>query len=67
MHILKVPPSVSKTKPDRRDLMMKEIEKAANWSIDKTVDSKLSLVDRLVISMYQYRDKVKTLLRLDKL
>ena len=36
MRAMNVPPSVPKTRPDRRDLMIKEVEKAANWGGDDT-------------------------------
>ena len=68
MHAMNVPPSVPKTKPDRRDLMLKEVENAAGWGMDKRLANvKLSWVDRVYFSVNHYADKIVRFLRLDKL
>lgn len=68
MHAMNVPPSVPKTKPDRRDLMLKEVENAAGWGMNKRLANvKLSWVDRVYFSVNHYADKIVRFLRLDKL
>lgn len=68
MHALNVPSSIPKTKPDRRDLMMKEVEKAANWGMDKSLANiKIGWVDRIYLSINHYTDKIVRFLRIDKL
>ena len=67
MHALKVPPTIPKTEPDRRDLMMKEVEKAANWHLDTTANAKLSLIDKIYFSVSNYADRLIRFLRIDKL
>lgn len=67
MHALKVPPTILKTEPDRRDLMMKEVQKAANWDLDKTANIKLGLMDRIYFSVSNYADRLIRFLRIDKL
>ena len=67
MHTLNVTPTIPKTEPDRRDLMIKEVEKASNWSFDKNANVNLSLVDRITFSISYYGDKIIRFLRIDKL
>lgn len=68
MHTMNVPPSVPKTKPDRRDLMLKEVEKSANWGVDKSLANvKIGWIDRMYFSVNHYADKIMRFLRLDKL
>ena len=67
MHALKVTPTIPKTEPDRRDLMMKEIEKAANWEVDQSAHVELGWMDRVYFSVSHYTDRIVRFLRLDKL
>lgn len=67
MHAQKVAPTIPKTEPDRRDLMMKEVEKATNWHLDTSANVKLGLIDRIYFSMSNYADRLIRFLRIDKL
>ena len=67
MHALNVTPTVPKKEPDRRDLMMKEIEKAANWDVAKKTDGERSLMDKMYFTFTYYSYKIKQFLRIDKL
>lgn len=67
MHALKVTPTIPKREPDRRDLMMKEIEKAANWEVDKSTNMELGLMDKIYFSFSHYATKIGRFLRIDKL
>ena len=67
MQALKVTPTIPKTEPDRRDLMIKEIEKAANWDLEKTAKVELGFMDRLYFSFSYYASKIVQFLRIDKL
>ena len=69
MCAMNVPPSVPKTRPDRRDLMIKEVEKAANWSGDDKSLAHVNIgwMDRVYFSMNHYADKIVKFLRIDKL
>lgn len=67
MHALKVTPTIPKTEPERRDLMMKEIEKATNWDVDKSAQVELGLMDRIYFSFSHYATKIGQFLRIDKL
>lgn len=67
MHALNVTPTIPKKEPDRRDLMMKEIEKAANWDVEKKADGKRSLMDKMYFSFTYYTYKIRQFLRIDKL
>ena len=69
MCAMNVPPSVPKTRPDRRDLMIKEVEKAANWGGDDKSLAHVNIgwMDRIYFSMNHYADKIVKFLRIDKL
>ena len=67
MHALNVTPTIPKTEPDRRDLMMKEIAKATNWDVDKSAVDKRSLIDKMYFSFTYYAYKIRQFLRIDKL
>lgn len=69
MRAMNVPPSVPKTRPDRRDLMIKEVEKAANWGGDDKSLAHVNIgwMDRIYFSMNHYADKIVKFLRIDKL
>lgn len=67
MHALNVTPTIPKTEPDRRDLMMKEIEKAANWDVDKSASDEFGLMDKIHVSFSYYAYKIRQFLRIDKL
>lgn len=67
MHALNVAPTIPKTEPDRRDLMMKEIAKATNFDVDKRADGERSLIDKMYFSFTYYTYKVRQFLRIDKL
>ena len=67
MHSLNVTPTIPKKEPDRRDLMMKEIEKAADWNVGKKSDGEHSLMDKIYFSFTYYTYKIRQFLRIDKL
>lgn len=51
MSTLNIKPTIPKMEPDRRDIIMNEIEKASNWDIQKSDigDTKLGMYDRAVL------------------
>ena len=68
MLAMNVPPSIPKTKPERRDLMLKEVEKFAGWGVDKSLANvKMNWMDRIYLSVSNYVDRVVRFLRIDKL
>lgn len=68
MLAMNVPPSIPKTKPERRDLMLKEVEKFAGWGVDKSLANvKMNWMDRIYLSVSDYVDRVVRFLRIDKL
>jgi len=67
MHSLNVTPTIPKKEPDRRDLMMKEIEKAVDWIVDKKTDGERTLMDKIYFSFTYYTFKIRQFLRIDKL
>ena len=69
MCAMNVPPSVPKTRPDRRDLMIKEVEKTVNWGGDdkSLANVNIGWMDRMYFSMNHYADKIVKFLRIDKL
>ena len=60
MQTLNVKPTVPKTEPDRRDLMMREIEKASGWSVDKKElqTEQLSLYYKAYLSFLSFTHRI---------
>lgn len=68
MLAMNVSASIPKTKPERRDLMLKEVETFAGWGSDKSVANiKLGWMDRIYLFATHYTDKIVRFLRIDKL
>ena len=68
MHAMNVPASIPKTKADRRDLMIKEVEKSAGWRTDKSLANvQIGWIDRMYFSINHYADKIVRFLRIDRL
>ena len=68
MHAMNVPASIPKTKADRRDLMIKEVEKSAGWGTDKSLANvQIGWIDKMYFSINHYADKIVRFLRIDRL
>jgi hypothetical protein len=60
MQSLNLKPTIPKTELDRRDLMMKDIESACQWSVDRTdlKDNQLGLYDKAVLFMMSFKERI---------
>lgn len=67
MYVLKVFFIILKIELDRRDLMMKEVEKVVNWYLDIIVNVEFSFIDKIYFLVSNYVDRFIRFLRIDKL
>lgn len=59
---------ILKIKFERRDLMLKEVEKFVGWGVDKfLVNVKMNWMDRIYFLVSDYVDRVVRFFRIDKL
>ena len=62
LSLVGIKPTIAKTGPERRDLMMKEIENASGWSTDETAvdQTQLGLYDKVYLSTRNTIDRMAT-------